>query len=479
MLKKLENIRKFIGKNKTYTFVIFFCIIYSLAFSLIALNRYWQFEVFYYDFGIFDKAIWSASRFRPPIIEHFIVGGKWIFADHFNPSIFLLSPLYWLTKSSEIILIAQAVAVGISGILLFKIGIVTTKNKFFSLGVTISYLLFIGIQNALISDFHEVTVATVTFSACILALLHKKTRLYFLFFIITLGFKESNFLICAALGIALMFLNKKYRKIGLISTVIAILWGIIAIKFIIPAFSQAGYIYAMPIPTNPISLASSFIDNPTKIRTLFVSFASFGFLPIFSPAFYPVILADFASRFYPPFLTLSWTLTLHYSALTGLILAISSLFSYEYLKKYIPDKIFMAYGFVLIISTFFLHRFVLHGPLGLATNMAFYTHTKDFTFLNDLVKKVPPDVTVMTQNNLASHFTHQDVRLLRDKCKTCVEEHYRSVMPDLIVIDNRDGQNPNNYYGVGDMKKILKSLQKDKDYKLFYHQGEQYIYKRS
>ncbi|HUQ84774.1 MAG TPA: DUF2079 domain-containing protein [Candidatus Limnocylindrales bacterium] len=478
MLKRIEDVRVFIKNNKTYSFVIFFCLLYIFAFSLVALNRYWQYEVFYYDFGIFDKAIWSVSRFKPPIIEHFILGGKWIFADHFNPSIFLLSPLYWLTKSSEIILVAQVVAVGISGLLLFKIGVITTKNNIFSLGVTLSYLLFIGIQNALISDFHEVTVSTAAFAACILAILLNKRYLYFLLLSITLGFKESNFLACGALGMALMLLDKNYRKIGFISSVISLLWGVLAIKFIIPAFSQGVYIYDTPLPTNLISFVGSFINNPIKIKTILISFLSFGFLPIFSPSFYLVIIADFATRFYPPFLTLSWGLGLHYSAMTGIILAVSSIFSHRYLKKYIPEKVFSAYGILLIFSSLFLHRFMLHGPLGLATNKAFYEHTKNFKFLDNLLDKIPPDKTVMTQNNLASHLTHQNVRLLRDKCKPCREEHYRSVMPDYIVIDNRDGQNPNNFYGVSNLEVILKNLQKDKDYKQYYSNGDQYIYKR-
>src|SRR3989338_7619457 len=138
--------------------------IFSLCFIaagiLVSLNRFWQYEVFYYDFGIFDSAIWSVSRFKPPIIDHLAVGGKWIFADHFNPSIFFLSPLYWFTDKQEIILIAQSVIVGASGFVLYKIGKEVIKNKFLSFSVLVSYFLFVGLQNAIISDFHEVTVST-------------------------------------------------------------------------------------------------------------------------------------------------------------------------------------------------------------------------------------------------------------------------------------------------------------------------------
>src|SRR3989338_8471312 len=111
-------------KNKTYIDFIAYalCLVFIAAGILVSLNRYWQYEVFYYYFGFFDQAIWRASQLQPPIIDHLVVGGKWIFADHFSPSIFLLSPFYWLFQRSEMLLIAQAIIVGLSGIFLYKIG---------------------------------------------------------------------------------------------------------------------------------------------------------------------------------------------------------------------------------------------------------------------------------------------------------------------------------------------------------------------
>ncbi len=132
IIKKLikRNVVK-IKKNKTTTIAVVFCFVYALAFSLISVNRFWQFDVFYYDFGIFDTALWKVAHFQAPIIEHFRLGGKWIFADHFNPSIFFLSPLYWFTDKSEVMLVAQSVIVAISGSIIYFIGKKVTKNTIF------------------------------------------------------------------------------------------------------------------------------------------------------------------------------------------------------------------------------------------------------------------------------------------------------------------------------------------------------------
>lgn len=123
--------------HKVDVVVYLFCVLFTVAGIVVSLNRFWQYDVYYYDFGIFDQAIWSVSRFQPPIIEHIVVGGKWIFADHFNPSIFLLSPLYWITDRSEVILIAQAIAVGLSGFFIYQTGLTLLKNRLLSFSVLV------------------------------------------------------------------------------------------------------------------------------------------------------------------------------------------------------------------------------------------------------------------------------------------------------------------------------------------------------
>jgi len=169
--------------EKKYTNYIAYilCALFILAGILVSLNRYWQYEVFYYNFGVFDQAIWKVSRLQAPTIEHVLVGGKWIFADHFNPSILLLAPLYWITDRSEILLIVQALFVGLAGLVLYKIGLKVLKDKILSLGIIVCYLLFIGIQNAVITDFHEITVMTLPLAITFWTIIKKRAILYFSF----------------------------------------------------------------------------------------------------------------------------------------------------------------------------------------------------------------------------------------------------------------------------------------------------------
>ena len=450
--------------------------IFSLCFIaagiLVSLNRFWQYEVFYYDFGIFDQAIWGVSRLKPPIIDHLAVGGKWIFADHFSPSIFLLSPLYWLTDRQEMILVVQAVVVGLSGIVLYSIGKQVLKNRLLALGILTCYFLIVGLQNAVITDFHEITIMTLPLMLTFWAIVNKRVKLYFIFLIVTLGFKESTFLLGAGIGIAIIFLRKEWFRIAIITIAISFIWGYVSIKLIIPLFSNGTYLYSPSFHGGVIDNIFAFVDHPLKQKTLFFSFLSFSFLPIISPVFWFLILQDYGIRFIPQFCCTRWDLGMHYNSQSAVILAISSVFALKKLQKIkFTSKFLYLVWAVIILNALFLYRFILHGPFGLAYNPSFYEHTKNFNYLNDMIKKIPKEASVMTQNNLAARFTHQKVYLLRFD--------YKKYNPEYIMIDNRKGQSSNSFFGIEHaVENTIEKLKEDLSYKMIYNTKEQFIFKK-
>lgn len=460
-------------KNKSYLdFVAYIlCLAFITAGILVSLNRYWQYEVFYIDFGQYDQSIWAISRFQPPMLDHWVLGFIPIFADHLTPSVFLLSPLYWLTSDSTIILIAQAIAVGLSGLVLYSIGNIVLKDRFISIAIVSCYYMFVGLQSAVITEFHELTVMTVFFMLTFWAFVKKKKFLYFFFIFIMLGFKEVTFLTGIFLGITMFTIDRRWKKEAIIAIILSILWGVIALKIIIPYFSPGTYLYAEGIPDTISGKLTALFDHPLKRHTLFYSFFSFGFLPIFSPAFWLLIIQDYASRFMPEGMGTRIGLGLHYNAQSAVILSLASIFALRSAQKLRQfSKFLPLVGVILIINAIILYRFILHGPFALAYNPAFYKHTKDFEFLDKIVKMVPPNATVSTHNNLASRFTHQRVWLLKD--------NYEIHKPEYIVIDNRQGQNPNNFTGTGSLDQILKAVLNDPNYQAIYRTKEQYVFNR-
>ena len=445
--------------------------LYSLAAVLVSVNRFKQYEVFYYDFGIYDQAIWKVSRFQAPIIEHLVIGGKWNLADHFTPSMYLLSPLYWLSDKQEIVLAAQAIAVGLSGFFIWSVAAHILKNKWYALPVMMLYLLFVGLQNAIISDLHEVTVMVLPLSVAIWAIVKGRVKTMYLAFVIALGFKESNFLLGLGLGAFLFLVRPSWWKHVAIMGAASLLWGYLTINIFIPYFAGTPYQYMSDFPKNPVRFMQSFVNSDQKRETLLITFGSFAFLPLLAPITWPLIFQDFVPRFIPE-VSGRATLGLHYSAMIAPIMGLGVAYGLALLFTYVIKhvKVQWAVSLALMILALYLHQFVYHGPLGLAYNRDFYRHSSEFGFLNKLIELVPKDATVMTQNNLASHFTHQTVWLFRP--------NYDYYNPEYMVFDLRDGQNINDFFGGGDVPSIYRAVKEDVKYELIYSTKEQFVFKR-
>jgi len=237
---------------------------------------------------------------------------------------------------------------------------------------------------------------------------------------------------------------------------------------IIPAFAGGSYHYA-PESHSLSAFFSQLFSPVIKLVTTFNIFWSFLFLPFIYLPTLPIILMNLATRFLSGS-TNHWDLGFHYNAEIAPTLAISAALALAFLQKRFSPKIVLGVAVLLALNSAFLFRVMFRGPLALGYNPAFYAHTANFKYLNDFLGKVPLNKNVMTQNNLAVRFTDRKVKLLR--------ENYEKYQPELIVLDLRDGQNPNNFMGVKDVKSILARLLVDPNYELFYHQADQYIFQK-
>ena len=470
VMKKLHFFHNLLSDRNIHIAAIAMCALYALAGILINLNRFWQFDLGYYDFGFFDRPIWELAHFKVPIIDHFIVGGKISLADHFNPSIFILTPIYWFTDRSEALLIVPSIAIGLSGYIIYKTGLKILKNSVLSCAVVGVYFLYLGTQNAMYSDFHELTVASAAFAATYWAIIIKSKKWFIIFLILSLGFKESLFIFGFSTGFFVFFYNK-WRRLGIFTMLFSLIWGIFVLKYVLPSLSGVGYITPINLPNEPGKILSHLFTPPIKMETIVRSFLNFSFLPLLSPSLLPHIFLNFASRFLTSGST-RWDLGLHYNAEIAPTFAIATLIGMKNVsKKYIQKFEILIAGFILLLS-FVLNLYIYKGPLILTVHPAFYQHTSDFEFLRDLVSQVPIDATVSAQNNLASYFLHhKEIWILRDT--------YTEHDPEYIVIDMREGQNPSGLLGIDNKETLFENLSSDNKYEVFYNVGDQYVFRRN
>lgn len=437
----IYRIKSYILGNKISSITFSFIFIYTLSAIVVSVLRFGQFEAGYFDFGVNDQAIWSVSRFQIPITYHpnYLNGFGIHLADHFSPSIYLLSPLYWITSKQEVILIAQAISVGLSAVVGVFLAKKFIKKDFLIFALIFSYLGFIGMQNALITEFHEATLSPLFIMLSFWAIVTKRWKVFYLCLFLILGLKETFAGLTTGLGLFMLFYDRKNFKHGFLTVAIGLSWAIIVTKFVIPSFSGRPYFYAPEHGLESFFLMlQSFLDLDIRLKTLFYSFLSFGFLPAFNPYLLPAIAENFLSRFlaegYP-----RYTLAFHYSAPLAVLMFFSSVIVFSKVQgSKRLRKILIPYSIFLIINTFILHQFILHGPLALSYNKVFYSQNKNTNYVKDFIKHVPTDGLIMAQNDIAARFSHHKVMML--------DRNYEHWNAKYIVLNLTPGQNPNNFF---------------------------------
>lgn len=459
--------------NWEILFVFFSICLYVIAACLVSLHRYWQVDAFWFDFGIFDQMIWKLSRFQLPILPALAPPlGKIGWADHFSPSLIVLVPLYWITSASEIILIAQAVFVGLGALVAYAISRKLVVNPLVRIALIVSYLGFVGMQNALYTDVHNIVFATLPLMLTLWALYEKRWRWYWFFLLLTFGFQES--LATVGIGIGLFLLLKKggSKKIGLLTVCVSILWLVLVTKAVIPYFNHGPYRFAPVLPATAGEwITNFFIPASLKLRTIILTFTTFGFLPLFAISTWPLIIQQFLERFVLNTAATRWDLGFHYNAILSPIMFLGALEVILWLQhkpKFSKWLTFWAGITVLIVV--YLHRFYLHGPLMLSAHPVFYDQTRRAEFLHNFVSQIPTKGLVMTQNNFAAYLKQANVILLSLDIK--------NLQPDVVALDMRPGQNANNFYPLtpADVEKLHQQLELDPHYEKTSITDSQLIY---
>lgn len=394
--------------QRSHLLIIIFFLLFFFLFSSISLSRLYSLQIFHYDFGIFGHIIWQLSRFQLPFINHRVLGDIIFLGDHFNPSLVILAPLFWLTSNIKILLFEQALATTLSGLIIF---LIARKLKFSylpSLIFSTVFLIFAGVENPLVTDWHP--EPTAGFFLLLFFYLFNFTKIrwaYLLSALIFIGFKESNALTFIFLLIWLYFLNKnkeinpkeqvarvkgilRARKtdkvaIRLIETVktiifqaakfirvtemstrgnetrgriwntkrkeiiylilLSITWFFLTTKFLIPFFSHQSYMYTPDIPRSPLQMITNYFNNPLKTKLIFDSFISFGFLPIFSIVGLIPIFLELGVRVIPNnSIFENFALTFHYNVYLGIFLALATMYGVKNIISFLSSRLSEAHG---------------------------------------------------------------------------------------------------------------------------------------
>lgn len=472
---------------KFYFWLISGAIIVSFTglYLLLVLHKYWQLEYFYPDNYFFSHALWQVAQGKTPIVFHQMLGEINILGDHFHPVIFFMSLLLAVFGRQEVVLITMCVLYGLSAVFAVLVADKLIQRKYVIWGLLIAYFLYLGTQNAMIYGFHEINFMPLFFFMTLYGWYYDKKIIFWSSFALLLLTKESIAIVTVSLAVFFWLAYPQRRKTALTMIILSIGYFFIISRFVIPYFNGGQFLYSTidKPPRNLPEVWQKLVDPPEKIQTFWVSMLTFGLLPLANIFTLLLVLQDFLVRYFLAIPgNVQYTLGFHYGVALAPILFFSSVFSFhqlEHFKKFTklitPLSLLFTIG-LMVINLYFNRFYSLKGPLVSTFIPDFYKGTSNNAFMWQLIKHVPTDGSIMTMNHLGYIFARQKAVLFnKDMCTV------RRIQPDYIVFDLREGQNPNNYFPVGqaDFANLTKTLlARPHEYAITYQQGDQYILKR-
>ncbi|RPI26153.1 MAG: DUF2079 domain-containing protein, partial [Actinobacteria bacterium] len=182
------------------------------VFGWLAVEQLHRFNVFAWDFAIFDQGLWLLSRFQEPFVT---VRGLNLFADHSSYVMVLLAPLYWLWAAPEALMLLTVVVLGAGIPITYALARANGAGAPLAALVAAGYLLHPAISWNIWEGFHPELVVVPLVLAAMLLVTRGHQGWALLPVAIALLAKEDVGLLVVPLGIYVAFAMRR-RMAGLI-----------------------------------------------------------------------------------------------------------------------------------------------------------------------------------------------------------------------------------------------------------------------
>lgn len=474
-IKRLNSFKKIEGVRFGFWIIAFLYLIFVLFYSLLAVISHNHFQSQGIDFSIYDQALWLYSRFQSPFSTITFLHDL---ADRFRPIMLPISILYWFTENERVILIFQAAILAAA---VFPLWLLAKRKVPPVLAIIISfaYLNFVGTQAVNAYGFHEMAILPIFLSLLFLFLEERKWRNYFIVLMLCLAVRENVGFLTATIGVW-VYVSSKNLKAALATILVSVSWSISAIAIIMPALGQSHYqSFVKQGDTlsgallgylgDPLFFLKSLFFPIEKMKTIFWSFLSFGFVPLIFLPLVVTILYQFASRFLDLLHPIRWTLYYHYSTELGILMGVSAMYGASYLIKKFPKQKAAVFLITLIIFGQIVSTFFLHVPFKNLLKKSFYVHDPWMIDTELVLSMVPKNASVAAQNNLLPHLSHRRLIYLWPNNRDA----------QYIVFDLHKGQNNWNFYN-GNLeiaKGEFKELVNKGKYTIVASSGDAYLLK--
>nr|MDO8083029.1 DUF2079 domain-containing protein [Candidatus Freyarchaeota archaeon] len=198
-------------ENKAYHLVVLAVIIYTITFSYFTILKYFCFQTYAADLGLYEQSLWSTLNgfFLYDTVEFGIH-----FRSHFDPILLLLLPIYKIYPSPLTLLVLQSLFLALGAFPVYRLAEYELKSRQSGLVFALLYLIYPPLQGINWYDFHPECLAPVLLiSAFYYMKKNTKTKkdylIYFALLVLALSTKELIALIVAFMGLYGFWVNRR------------------------------------------------------------------------------------------------------------------------------------------------------------------------------------------------------------------------------------------------------------------------------
>jgi uncharacterized membrane protein len=238
------------------------------GFAALSILRQAAFATGRFDLGNMVQAVWSTAHGHPLRITD--LSGDQIsrLAAHVDPILVVFAPLWWLWPSPDLLLAAQALAVGAGALPVYWLARKHLESARAGCGFALVYLLYPATGWLTLNEFHPVALAT---PLLLFAFWFLDEERYVAFAITAVAAslcKEEIAFVVAGFGIWYALSRRRFLA-GATIALVGVAWAVIATSVIIPHFNhgQSSDFYARysEVGGSPGGLVKTAFTHPGRL----------------------------------------------------------------------------------------------------------------------------------------------------------------------------------------------------------------------
>ncbi len=234
------------------------------------------------DFGIMDQAVWSTVHGH--VLHQTICNivfdtncaspnGIMRFAIHFEPILFPISLFYLIWSNPKVLIVIQTLIVASGAYPAFWLARLRLRNNWIGVVIACLYLLYPVQQQAIVADFHAVTLTAGLLLFALYFMYTRRTVWFFTFAILAMACKEEVPLIVLMIGLWSLVFQRRWLSGGGLA-LLACCWFLLGYYVIMPHFSPTGHPLLISrynnVGESPVGLIKNILFHPRVFLNTYV-----------------------------------------------------------------------------------------------------------------------------------------------------------------------------------------------------------------